>query len=596
MILWLLACAAENPAAPAETIGWCESDVAYVYDPETTFTTFPDDFWTVPDASTATGLRVSMPADHPALAPFPDTYDNVLDQLGTLDGFGLTSAAILRFVYAPADPQVTLLVEEDGAWAARDVTVTPFDHGRGLAITAWRPLPPGARAVLAVRSDPDAADCVSPSPALRALLDPASEAPLAARYAEGLDALGWAPEAVGAMVVFTTQSAEDVDAAVAADVATRTFALDAAPGCVDEGGWRDCRGAITVGDYRVDGVVPADEPVAVRATYSLPVAFWLPPAEMPGPYPVVLCGHGLAGSKNQCQFMAELSASLGVATVGVDAQQHGEHPLRAAEDPLEQIMALCGFTLTPPSLDALVLRDNFRASAWDKLQVVRAIQLGLDADGDGTVDLDGARLAYAGASLGGIMGPELLAWSPDVVGAALSVPGGGLMKIVLDSATFGVIATAMTPPEWDDDDLAAAIPLLQTLIDAGDPLVHAAALTRRRGEAERADVALLMAFGDTIVPNSATAALAQAYAVDGLGDELLSIPGVTFGAGSTAGNLPDGATGVLLQFAETTPYPGATAEPADHSTLHESEEAAAVMTPFLTDVLDGRTPTVVDPR
>lgn len=591
----LFGCARDGgPAALGEPIPFCESDVDYVYDPETTFSTFPDDHWTVPDASTATGLRVSMPADHPAFSAYNATFGGMLDQLGTLDGFGLTPPHILRFVYAPATLAPTLLVEEDGGWTPYEVEVETFDHGRGVAVVPWRPLPPGARVVLALRTDPEAEGCISPSPALRALLHPESTEPLATRYAEGLSALGWAPEEVGAMVVYTTQSAEDVDAAVAADVASRTYALDAPATCTDEGPWRDCRGTVTVGDYRVGRVVP-DEPVAVRSTYALPVAFWLPPAGTTGPYPTVICGHGLGGSKSQCQFLAEIAAPEGVAVVAVDAQAHGEHPLRTAEGDLEQIMELFGFTISPQSLDALAWRDNFRASAWDKLQVVRAIRLGVDVDGDGTVDLDGERMAYAGASLGGIMGPELLAWA-DLRGAALAVPGGELTKLILDSDTFGMMGAAISPPDWDEDDIFAAAPLVQTLIDAGDPLVHAAAVTRRRADGAGPHVTLLMAYPDTIVPNSATAALAQAFGVTGLGAELLPIPGVAFQADPLFGNLPDGATGALLQFDETHPSDGAPAEPADHSTLHESEEAAAVMRPFLIEVLAGETPTVADPR
>ncbi|MES2642697.1 MAG: hypothetical protein V4850_24655 [Myxococcota bacterium] len=594
MLLLLLACASPPPEI-AEPVPFCEGGVAYRYAPAEAFHTFPDDHWTVDDAATATGLRVSFPTEDPALAQFPEAYRNLLDQLGTLDGFGLTPALVMQFADPlPADSDVVLLVEHDGVWTRPDATVATLEHGRTLSVTPWSPLPPGARGVLAVRTDPAASDCVSPSPALRTLLtDPSVR--LADRYAEGLAALGWAPEEVGAMVVFTTQSAEDVDAAVAADIDTRTVRLDAPMACADEGGWRDCRGTLTVGDYRGDdGIVPAG-PVAVQSSYAMPMAVWLPPADVPGPYPVVLCGHGLGGSKSQCQFMAELSAAEGFATVGVDAQQHGEHPLRVAEGDLEQIMALFGFTLSPPSLDALVLRDNFRASAWDKLQVVRALALGVDVDGDTQVDLDPTRIQYVGASLGGIMGPELLAWSPAVQSGALIVPGGGLMKIVLDSDSFGIIATVMTPAEWDEDDLTRAIPMVQTLIDAGDPLVHAAALTRRRATTVGPDLVLLMAFPDTIVPNSSTAALAQALGVAGVGAERLPIDGVTFGAGPLAGNLPDGATGGLLQWAETQPETGAAWETADHSTVHESVQAAAVLLPFLRAVRDGAAPNLVDP-
>ncbi len=596
MLLLLLACAAPLPPEEADPVPFCEGDLAYSYAPDEAFHTFPDDHWTVPDAATATGLRVSMPAEHPAFAAFPEMYANLLVQLGTLDGFGLTPALVMQFSNAlpdVAELDVVLLVEEDGAWVRRAATVGTLEYSRTLTVTPWQPLPPGARGVLAVRSAYEAG-CISPPPALRALLT-VPDARFADRYAEGLAALGWAPEEVGAMVVFTTQSAEEVDAAVAADVDTRAISLDGPMTCADEGGWRDCRGTITVGDYRADdGIVP-EGPVSVRSTYALPVAVWLPPADVAGPYPVALCGHGLGGSKGQCEFMARIVAPEGVATVAVDAQQHGEHPRRVAEDDLEQIMALFGFTLTPPSLDALVLRDNFRASAWDKLQVVRAVVTGLDVEGDGVVDLDAGRIQYAGASLGGIMGPELVAWSPSVDAGTFIVPGGGLMRLVIDSQSFGIIATLMKPPDWDDDELQRSIPMVQTLIDAGDPLVHAAAITRRRAVAEGPDVLILMAYDDTIVPNSSTAMLAQALGVTGVGAELLPIDGVPYVAGPLSGNLGDGATGGLLQWARTQPYADAAWETADHSTLHESVQAEALLRPFVLAVRDDQVPVLVPP-
>lgn len=584
----LLACTTEDSAAPPPP--FCESDLHYKYDPDAEFATYPDDWWTVPDSTTRTGLRVSMPRDEPAMAEFPPEYLGLLDQAGTLDGFGLSSDLVLRFDDdVPADAEVHLLAQIDGTWVEQEHSWSLIDVGNTILVHPWRPLPPASRGILAVKTDPAAEGCISPSATLRELLVSND------RYAEALAALGWAPEDVGAMSVFTTQSAEDVDAAVAADIATRSYTLDAPMTCTDLGAWRDCRGSLTVGDYRGgDRIVPAGA-VAVQSTYALPMVAWLP--DTPGPYPVILCGHGLGGSKDQCDFLPSLAAPYGFAVVAVDAQEHGEHPLRTTEgdSELDQIMALFGFTLDPPSLDAFVLRDNFRASAWDKLQVVAAIQAGMDVDGDGTVDLDPDHIEYAGASLGGIMGPELMAWAPGIEAGALAVPGGGLMNLVIDSDSFGIIAVAMSPDDWDEDDLARTIPMVQALIDAGDPLIHAAAMSRRRAAEPQADVALLMALDDTIVPNSSTAALAAAFEVEGVGRELLPMDGVPFGPGPLTGNLADGSTGAILEFDQTTPADGGEPEPADHSTLHESVEAQGVMIPFLEAVRQGQTPTITDP-
>ena len=193
------------------------------------------------------------------------------------------------------------------------------------------------------------------------------------------------------------------------------------------------------------------------------------------------------------------------------------------------------------------------------------------------------------------MGPELMAWA-DVDAGMLAVPGGGLMNLVLDSDTFGIIATAMTPDDWNEDDLLRSIPMVQTLIDAGDPLVHAAEITRRRATAEGPDVVMLMAVGDTIVPNSSTVALASAFGVAGVGPESVPVPGVVFGDDPVTANLADGSTGALVELAETQPEEGAAWEPADHSYLHESVQAREVMEPFFWAVIAGEAPTVAWPE
>src|SRR4051812_1976133 len=90
VLLRLLACA--KPGQPEQPIGFCESNLAYAYDPAVALTTFPDDWWTISDTSTATGLRVHIEPDDPALSDFPENYRNLVTQLGTLDGFGLTPA------------------------------------------------------------------------------------------------------------------------------------------------------------------------------------------------------------------------------------------------------------------------------------------------------------------------------------------------------------------------------------------------------------------------------------------------------------------------------------------------------------------------
>jgi hypothetical protein len=170
------------------------------------------------------------------------------------------------------------------------------------------------------------------------------------------------------------------------------------------------------------------------------------------------------------------------------------------------------------------------------------------------------------------------------------------MDLFIESDSFGIIAVAMTPPDWEDEDLARVVPMFQALIDAGDPLVFATQLSERRRAGDgQADLALLMAYEDTIVPNIATTRLAQALEVEIVGEALVEIPGVPRRDGVLVGNLLDGATGGLLQLDRTQPHEGAEWEDADHSTVHQSIQGADVLEPFLLTVLEGGTPELVDP-
>ena len=610
VLLPLLASACgDEGSPPGEDAGvaFCASDLRYVYDPAAALTTWPDDWWTEADDSTLTGLRLRLDPDDPALSAFPEGYGNLIRATEQLDGFGTTPELLLELSGAlPADLgalEIVLLTEGDAGWVQHEVSAWTIDFDRTLLVRPWRPLPPARRGVLAVKAElsDGSGGCIAPSATLQGLLtDPAQ--PLHDRYQEGLDALGWAPDEVGIMTVFTTQSAGLQDAAVVADIDRSARTLDGPMRCaVDaERGYRSCDGTVTVGDYREEesGWVPAVAAPPVQEEYALPVRLWLPDDDGAGaPYPVVICGHGLGGSRSQCRAMGEITAPLGVATLAVDATEHGDHPDRTQQgDGLDIITAMFGFTLTPPAFDALRLRDNFRQSAWDKLQVLRAVQAGWDVEGDGSVDLDAEGVQYVGVSLGGIMGPQLLAAAPELEAGILIVPGGGLLDLFIHSDSFGIIATAMTPAEWDGEDLARVVPMVQALIDGGDPLVFSEQISaRRRAGQPQAHLALLMAHEDAIVPNLATARLAQALEVETVGQDLLGIPGVPQVDARVSGNLTDAATGGLVQLDLTQPAPGADWEPADHSYVHSSVQGEVVLEDFMLTVLAGDTPALIDP-
>ena len=97
LLPWTLLGCASDEGLPllVEPVAFCEGELAYVYDPAEELTTWPDDWWTEADPSTSTGLRLHIDPDDPAVSTFPDEYDNLLVDLGSLDGFGLSPELVL---------------------------------------------------------------------------------------------------------------------------------------------------------------------------------------------------------------------------------------------------------------------------------------------------------------------------------------------------------------------------------------------------------------------------------------------------------------------------------------------------------------------
>jgi len=70
-----------------------------------------------------------------------------------------------------------------------------------------------------------------------------------------------------------------------------------------------------------------------------------------------------------------------------------------------------GFLSIGPN--AALDRDSDQQTAADLMQLVREIEVGMDADGDGIADLDPSRIYYFGSSQGGIYGTVIM--FPDVL-------------------------------------------------------------------------------------------------------------------------------------------------------------------------------------
>jgi len=105
---------------------------------------------------------------------------------------------------------------------------------------------------------------------------------------------------------------------------------------------------------------------------------------------------------------------------------------------------------TTPSPQALVgLRDGLIQTVIDNMTLVRALEHGVDIDGNGTIDTcvategDPHPVEYYGQSFGGIYGTMLLGTDPHLAVGVPNVPGGPIVDIARLSSFRGNIAAQM---------------------------------------------------------------------------------------------------------------------------------------------------------
>ena len=596
--------ACDAPAAPADAAIDAAPDggptcTELSWDPASgALTRWPEPALVTGDATTETGLRLRFEEEaYPDLTRRFAGYRAVFtEDLGELDGFGINAEAFFTFgrafdpaalpsgETAPADGLGFVVLGAEPAYVAALTETT--DEDRTVLMAPMRPLPAEARvaAFLTRALTAAAGGCLEPSPAMSAVIASAeSEEAIEALVALG--AITSASELV-ALTVFPTQSIEEDTLAVADDIAARAAPTLIASSCTTEARFVRCDARFLAQDYRdEDGVMRRDAGAAATpvASYEVPVTFWLPLEGEP-PYPTIHYGHGLTGDHSQAGRLAYFAAPEGFATVASPALMHGSHPTNPDPD-ASALQIVLGFfaigDLRERALHAGRLRDHFRQTAWDRLQLTRLLQASPDVDGDGEADVAGDRLTYLGVSLGGLMGPELLA-ATDAYGAGvLVVPGGRVSTIISDSELFGSLVTLLRPRGTTEGDVRRFFPILQTVLDAGDPASYGAhTLTDRFARAPEVPSVLVgVVLDDEVVPNVANYALGRALGVPIVEPVLRDVPGFVSVTGPLSANF-GGATAGLLQFDWVGDDAGGI-EPATHDNVGDSDVGAAAWLDFL---------------
>jgi virulence factor lipase-like protein len=226
--------------------------------------------------------------------------------------------------------------------------------------------------------------------------------------------------------------------------------------------------------------VPTRQSVPSQGSEEIFFNLFIPSGPRPSNgWPVAIFGHGFTDSKQGAPFaVASTLAHNGIATIAINVVGHGFGPSSTLtvkqgaasvtfpeggrgfdQDGNGQITAAEGsstFVLSPQGI--IGSRDALQQTTADLMQLVRAIQGGIDANADGLQDLDPNRIYYFGQSFGGIYGTIFLGIEPDVRAGVPNVPGGPIIDIVRLSPSFQLLLTQA---------LSVRIP---SLLNAGGPL------------------------------------------------------------------------------------------------------------------------------
>jgi hypothetical protein len=226
--------------------------------------------------------------------------------------------------------------------------------------------------------------------------------------------------------------------------------------------------------------VPTRNPVPAQGTEDIFFNLFIPSGPRPtNGWPVAIFGHGFTDSKQGAPFaVASVLAHNGIASIAINVVGHGFGPNSTLtvnqgaasttfleggrgvdQDANGQITSSEGsstFVLSPQG--TIGSRDALQQTVANLMELVRAIQGGVDADGDGLQDLDPSRIYYAGQSFGGIYGTIFLGIEPDVRVGVPNVPGGPIIDIVRLSPSFQLLLTQA---------LSVRTPVL---LNAGPPL------------------------------------------------------------------------------------------------------------------------------
>jgi hypothetical protein len=600
---------------------------------------YPDDLYTLQDASTATGLRLAVPASGgPSDVTF--LFSTFLPETNRLDGFSPIAHFTLELSDAPdpsslpqtpaesLDPlaSVVLLDLSPGARFGERV---PFRSeirsdtsvrgvvSHSLLIFPSIPLTPRGRFGLVVtrRALADAGRPFDPSPFFLAALaapQPGEDARLTRVRALAGDVLAAAraaspPIAADDVALALRISIRSTDS-VPNDLLAIKSQLLAAPApawtitkvtaetrstspvaAIVEGTWQ-------APDWRSNGFFvrnAAGVPIR-QATHSVPFILALPKAALSHPVPITMYQHGNPGSSERevPSHARKTLAGAGFAVVGFTDPLNREVAPNQS-NPVKKVTAQV-YAIFLPLTQFQRMPDYWVETNAEQLAFVRMLSTLGSLDvlpvgaPDGVPDLDPRLpLTYVGISEGANHGPGLLPYAPEIKAAAL-VAGGRRFTEALIHQQAQVILSQLGGffPNVTPAEIWASLSLFQGMFDVQDEHNHARFLYRDPfaigGTTRRASLLLVEGLDDSLVPNHATDSLAwEVGRLPHLAPVQREIPFLTTVTGPVVGNVDAQTSAALFQYVPTgvpgiTPTPGCAAlAPAKGSEGHYCAQSGA---------------------
>lgn len=507
---------------------------------------FPSDSWLVPDATTATGVRVSIPRDAVprSLTDQLGPRDQIVEAETGADGFSpLTPIAFqlpdaLEARHVPDDggelvvvwdadtgQRVPIRVELSDLGVdergARNVIVawprTRYDYGHRIVGVVRRGLLNASGQPAAVAPSLERASAATREAVAR--LDPA------VAWSDHLSATSFVTRSEASIVGDVDRMAAWVRAD---DHPVRN--LEVRPSLI--GGSVAVSGQLRATDFRApDGVITRDGSAMPNHRW-IDFLLVLPgrPATAAGA-PVAIYGHGITIFKESMAIVAAQNAAKGFATIGIDLPNHGS---RSGDG--GHVLDL----VHPWSLGRI--ESSLLQGELDQLSLLGAIQRHLGsldvataggapgAGGDGVADLDTSNIVYQGTSLGGLLGAEFVALAPEIDAAYLQVPGSGIVDILTHSLIWQIFKP-IVPWGAAVGELHVLTYFCQTLLDRADNTYYLDRI-RERGT----PVFVTYAIDDGVVGNRSTERMVSLLGLPMVGEQYGPMPGV-------AGARPGGAMG-----------------------------------------------------